>query len=440
MKKIILLSAITSSMLLATNGDLMIGDGAKSTGMGGVGIAVSHGSESLYANPAMIKDVKGAEFSGYVTMFQPDVQFASDAGSDTGGGVQAPGPTSVPAYAKSKADQSFIPGFAYVHRNNENIVWGISLAGTAGMGTDYTGTPAPSGAFDMKTELAIAKLSVPVAYTTNDLTIAVAPVLQYSTLEINSQYMDRSGAFLNSNNEKESSLGLGMTAGLAYDIGDVTLGALYKSKIEAEYKNNIKAQTSKFGFNGGLGVASGDSLDQPAEMGVGVAYKMGNSTFAVDAKRVEWGKAAGYKDFGWENQNVIALGYQYATPAWAIRAGYNHGKSPIQELDGTQYQNAATNYFNLSGFPAIVEEHFTLGGDYAVNDNFGLSLAVVYSPEVTNSFNTTAMSGGLAYNGALASGATEAQAGGAAQAASTGSTANVKHAQQAVTLGATYKF
>jgi len=435
MKKIILLSAITSSMLLATNGDLMLSDGAKATGMGGVGIAVSHGAESLYANPAMIKDVKGSEFSGYVTMFQPDVQFASDAGSDTSGNA-----TPVPAYAKSKADQSFIPGFAYAHRNNDNIVWGISFAGTAGMGTDYTGTAAPSGAFDMKTDIAIAKLSVPVAYTSNDLTVAVAPVLQYSTLQINSQYMDRSGAFLNSNNEKESSLGLGMTAGLAYDMGDVTLGAVYKSKIEAEYKNNIKAQTIKFGFNNRLGVASGDRLDQPAEMGVGVAYKMGNSTFALDAKRVEWGEAAGYKDFGWENQNVIALGYQYATPAWAIRAGYNHGKSPIQELDGTQYQSAATNYFNLSGFPAIVEEHFTLGGDYSVNDNLGLSLAVVYSPEVSNSFNTTAMSGGLAASGALANRQTQAVATQAAINASTGSTANVKHSQQALTLGATYKF
>ena len=432
MKKIILLSTIASSMLMATNGDLMLGDGAKATGMGGVGIAVSHGAESAYANPAMIKDVKNSEFSGYVTYFTPDVQFASDAGSDTMGN------TAVPAYASSAADKSFIPGFSYVHRNNENIVWGISLAGTAGMGTDYEKASPQSGAFSMQTQLNIAKISVPVAYTTGDLTVAVAPILQYSTLKIN--YATPAGA---SDNKQDSSVGLGMTAGLAYDVGDLTLGALYKSKIEANYKDNISAALRDFGMTS---ITSGDNLDQPAEMGVGAAYKIGNSTLAADFKRVQWANAAGYKDFGWENQNILSVGYQYATPTWAIRAGYNHGKSPIAELDGSatpsgsNFVNAGTNFFNLSGFPAIVEEHFTVGADYAINKKLDLSLAFVYSPEVTESFNTTAMSAGMAYNGALQQGAGQAQAGAAAQAASTGSTANVKHSQQALTVGATYKF
>ena len=225
MKKIILLSAITSSMLLATNGDIMFGNGAKASGMGGVGIAVSHGSESMYANPAMIKDVKNSEFSAYMTMFQPDINFKSDAHPEL--------TSNEAGLLKSKADRSFIPGFAYVHRNEDNVVWGISLAGTAGMGTDYKSSIKDTGAFDMQTELSIVKLSVPVAYTTGDLTIAVAPVLQYSTLKINYD------ADNPSNNARASSLGLGMTAGLAYDMGNLTLGAVYKSKIEANYKNNI---------------------------------------------------------------------------------------------------------------------------------------------------------------------------------------------------------
>lgn len=438
MKKIILLLTITASMLLATNGDLMISDGAKATGMGGVGIAVSHGAESAYANPAMIKDVQGSEFTGYVTYFVPDVQFASDVANDTGGGVQPPSATPVPAYAKSDADQSFIPGFAYVQRNNDNIVWGISLAGTGGMGTDYKNAAQTSGTFGMQTELQIAKLSVPVAYTKDNLTLAVAPVLQYSTLEIN--YQTPQGA---SNNKVDSSVGLGMTAGLAYELGDVTLGAVYKSQIKANYKNNIGTAVDAFGVTT---VTSGDQLDQPEEFGVGLAYKIDNNTFGLDLKRVNWAKSTGYQDFNWENQNVVAVGYRYQAPTWALRAGYNYGKSPLQELnatpqaDGSTYGNAAVNYFNLAGFPAIVEEHFTLGGDYSVSDNLTFSLAAVYTPEVTSSFDTTAMSAGLAFNGALQAGQSMAAAQGAAQASSTGSTANVSHAQQALTVGATYKF
>jgi len=434
MKKIILLSTIASSLLLATNGDLMIGDGAKATGMGGVGIAVSHGAESAYANPAMIKDVEASEVSAYGTLFMPKVTFASDAGSDAFAGVATP----VPEAGKSAADRSVIPGFTYVHRNNENIVWGISLAGTAGMGTDYAKAPQSAGAFGMQTELQIAKLSVPVAYTNKNLTLAVAPVLQYSTLKIN--YQTPAGA---SDNKSDSSVGLGMTAGMAYDLGNLTLGAVYKSKIEATYKNNISSALRDFGIRS---VTSGDKLDQPEEFGIGAAYDFGRSTVAVDLKRINWANATGYKDFGWENQNVVALGYRYQTPTWALRAGYNHGKSPIQALDaspkpdGSTFDNAGTNFFNLSGFPAMVENHYTVGGDYAVSKNFGLSLALVYSPEATESFDTTAMSAGMAFNGALQQGADMATAGGAAQAASTGSTANVTHSQTAVTVAGTYKF
>jgi len=254
MKKIIVLSAVTASMLFATNGDLMIADGAKATGMGGVSIAVSHGAESAYGNPAMIKDVKGSEFSGYVTMFQPDVSFSSDASAQI--------PTGAASTSTSEADQSFIPGFSYVQRNNENIVWGVSLAGTAGMGTNYKNAAQGSGAFGMETELQIAKLSVPVAYTNDDLTVAIAPVLQYSTLQMN--YNTQQGR---STNEQDSSVGLGLTAGLAYDIDNVTFGAVYKSKIEANYKGNISNAMTAFGVST---VTSGDQLDQPEEFGVGI--------------------------------------------------------------------------------------------------------------------------------------------------------------------------
>jgi len=430
MKKIIVLSTMASYALLATNGDLMMGHGAKATGMGGVGIAVSHGAESAYSNPAMLKDVKGSEFSGSVTMFMPDVSFKSDAGSD------ADPRMSPPISSTSDADRSFLPEFAYAHRNNEHIVWGIALGGTAGMGVDQKGKP--SGAFDMQTELQVAKLGVPVAYTNGALTLAVEPVLQYSTLQIN--YMTPRGA---SNNPKSSSVGFGVNLGAAYEMGNLTLGALYQSKIEANYKDNIGKAMGDFGVRS---VKSGDNLDQPAEMGVGVAYKMGNNIFAMDLKRVEWADVTGYKDFGWENQNIVALGYQYETPTWAFRAGYNHGKSPIKELNGAatnpaNYDNAAVNFFNLSGFPAVVEDHFTLGGDYSVSDALSLSLALVYSPEVTETFDTTAMTYGMAYQGAIQQGFTQQQAmGGAAQAAAGGSTAEVKHSQQALTLGMTYKF
>jgi len=404
MKKIILLSVLTSSALLATNGDLMLSHGAKSTGMGGVAIAVAHGAESAYANPAMLKDVKSSEFDASLTLFMPDVKFQNDMN---------------PTYTseKSDADKSFLPELSYVHRNSDNVVWGVALGGTAGMGVDQVGKN--SGGFSMKTELQVAKLGIPVAYTTGALTVAVEPVLQYSTLQIN--YQTAKGA---SANPKSSSTGFGVNIGTAYEVGDLTVGALYQSKIEADYKDNISSAMRDFGV---ATVTSGDRLDQPAEAGIGFGYKLGNSTFGVDAKRVQWSKAKGYKEFGWEDQNIYSIGYQYKVPAWAIRAGYNHAKSPVKELNGAatspaNYPNAAINFFNLAGFPAVVETHYTLGGDYAITENLDLSLAAVYSPEKTEKFDTSMMAA--------------AQTAGAV----TSSSAEVKHSQKAVTLGISYRY
>ncbi len=72
--KLIALSLITSTMLHATNGDNLIAVGTKARGMGGVGIAVSHGAESGLGNAAMITSVEGTEIGFGGTLFMPDIE------------------------------------------------------------------------------------------------------------------------------------------------------------------------------------------------------------------------------------------------------------------------------------------------------------------------------------------------------------------------------
>lgn len=66
--------------VFATNGDVLIGLGAKARGMGGVSIAKSHGAESALLNPAMIAAVKGTEISFGSTFFMPDVSYNGGTG------------------------------------------------------------------------------------------------------------------------------------------------------------------------------------------------------------------------------------------------------------------------------------------------------------------------------------------------------------------------
>lgn len=70
--------------------------------------------------------------------------------------------------------------------------------------------------------------------------------------------------------------------------------------------------------------------------------------------------------FGWDNQWVFAVGTQYQlTDALAVRTGFNHAKAPIDEAD----------VFNNLAFPAVVENHLTLGATYRLGDHWELSTA-----------------------------------------------------------------
>ncbi|MFA6628689.1 MAG: outer membrane protein transport protein, partial [Sulfuricurvum sp.] len=128
--------------------------------------------------------------------------------------------------------------------------------------------------------------------------------------------------------------------------------------------------------------------------------------------------AKGYKDFKWEDQNVIMLGYQYAQDNWALRAGYNHATSPIKDQG---YAGTLINIMNELGFPAIIEDHYTVGGSYAFTKMTSLDLAYVYSPEVTDEYGIMVQTGPLPTD-------------------VTPSTIKTSHSQQAVTVQLNFNF
>lgn len=309
--------ALGTTSAFATNGDLMIGQAAKARSMGGVGIAKSFGAESALANPAMITSVKEMEMTVGVTAFMPDVNFRSNAATAAQGFPD-------PDYAKSDADLSVIPELYFSQRINESWTYGVAVAGTAGMGVDYSdvpfGAPGDNGSFQMKTNLQLLKVAVPFSYEIAGVTLGLAPVLQYGSLQMSHQIQTGPGTFALLDNGKSTDTGFGVELGAAYTAKDIglTVGAVYKSKIAMEYKDTIASSVDAFGGAAMTGVTSGDKLDQPAELGIGIAYEIAGNTIALDYKNIGYGNAAGYKDFGWENQNVLALGYEYAAKTWRL--------------------------------------------------------------------------------------------------------------------------
>jgi long-chain fatty acid transport protein len=128
-------------------------------------------------------------------------------------------------------------------------------------------------------------------------------------------------------------------------------------------------------------------LEQPQELAFGVGVAPTDKwNVGADVRWINWSNADGYKDFGWKDQWVFALGTSYKlTPKLTLRAGFNYARSPIRSnnwnnptstnISGGQFNQYQLDLFNLYGFPAITEEAVTVGGSYQFTNSFGVSLA-----------------------------------------------------------------
>ncbi len=132
-------------------------------------------------------------------------------------------------------------------------------------------------------------------------------------------------------------------------------------------------------------------LTQPQEVAIGLGYEVTPELkVGLDLRWINWADADGYKQFGWKDQTVVAIGGEYkVNQSLKLRAGYNYGKSPIRSNppNNANIPNLGPmpggniQWFNLIGFPAISEHHISLGGSYQFNKNFAIDLAYVHAFE-----------------------------------------------------------
>jgi len=353
-----------------TNGNEMMAVGSQSTALGGTGVANFIGAESTFANPAMLGKSKGREVTGGLNYFTPNV-------SSTG----MPGAP----YIDSTADTNYIPDVSYSNRMDDKMTWGIAMAGIAGMGVDYTDASLALGHIKAKTDMSILRIIPTFAYNDKQYGVGVSPVFQYGTLGISYDTTGSPGGGpYNAAQNKDSATGWGINLGGYYNVTpEVTVGAAYQSEIATSYGKQISGAGAGFGLFSGspFGAAFGDDMNQPAQVKLGVAYSMGNITVTADYKTIMWGSAKGFKDFGWENQDIMALGAKYSGNNYWVGAGYNHGKDPIKPKATGVYRDDAIDLFNNLFFPAIVKTTFTLGGGYDISKDMTIEGVYAMSPE-----------------------------------------------------------
>ena len=396
----------TSYNAVATNGDSLIGLGAISRAMGGTGVAHFAGAESALKNPALLSQQKGVEVMFGGTYFAPDVTITKNGSPQD-------------LTATSDADKNMIPEVAIAHELGDGWVVGVGMFGSAGMGTDWrdsAGMENPAtgevGLYGMRSNLLLLKFAVPFAYSQNNWSIGFAPVLQYGALDLafTTSNTDQFGV-LNTPPTKQVGQGSSYDFGFGYDLGfsyiipssGITLGLVYESSIEMTYDHQISNSAAAFGYGqpGALTNFTND-LEQPAHIAAGIDWHNDMMSVTFDVKNIMWGDAKGYEDFGWENQTVFALGFEYLLDKLALRFGYNYGENPIaNSVDTTPVFTAPSaptngdvlNTFNHVMFPAITEQHLTAGFGYAFSKNVALDMALTYatSPDVTVSAQTTGL-------------------------------------------------
>ena len=381
---------------LATNGMRMIGFSPVQNGMGGVGVGATLDGGAVLTNPAGITEL-GRRLDVSATVFKPTVDYTAtgtttfDNGDPLPPGVGfflAPG-------TKMTTDRgaSVIPNLGAVIPLGSGFTAGIGAFGVGGMGVDYKANLY--GGVTL-TSYQMLRLAPAIAYKVNDMFSAG---VTFNAMWAQMKF-DVASGFGQQPHDTANSFGFGATLGLKFTpVKDLTFGLAYETKSTFhDFMFDIPAHQVSDGAGGAITIPAGtDELEfnQPAVASGGVAWRaVPGLVLAADVQWINWSDVMGKNkpvyenmapngftttgaqpfNMSWEDQVVYKVGVSYdATPALALRAGYNYGKMPL--VAGRAFENIA--------FPAVAEHHVTLGAGYAVTERLAINVAGMFSPKAT---------------------------------------------------------
>lgn len=377
---------------LATNGMYLTGYGAEAAGRAGANIAVADRALGIQSNPAGISQLIGNHWSIDLQLLAPDMQYYGDPmGNDLS--------------AESKIFP--MPAFSFV-QGGKKWAWGIGLFSQGGMGATFKGYTTPFGTVNQETSSEVRYLSVTpaVSYAFNEnISLGLSANLGYSDLTYSfwpgtSFYQDNGnpgpspediGFFGNDVTKNISGFNWNLRLGFMWRISEAfQLGAYYQNETDSTYDGGTLELNQDAFMLGQIAYdAAISGFTWPEQYGIGLQVRPGqNWMIAFDVKRYNWNNAmkiiqVEYDNpdpattpiqegvipfvFDWQDQWVYALGAEWRTSEKiTLRAGFNHGDSPVPD----ETLNPL--------FPATTEDHLAVGlgwniGSYTLN--FGLQHA-----------------------------------------------------------------
>jgi long-chain fatty acid transport protein len=336
---------VGSSSAWATNGYQLIGVGSYQKGMAGATTAAPHDAMCALSNPAGMALI-GSRADFNMEMFNPNrrADLSSFGGAANEGGSRLYG---VPAIGWTA------PAF-----NRTDVYFGGGMYGTSGLGVDYDVFNAGAfGQADIYTAIQFWKMAPTVAGRVTDrLTLGVALNADYQSVEINEAFRGitlvgaPSVVSLNLS-RSPGTFGLGTTIGAMYKVSDrVDVGFAYSSQQyfqNTEYRLPSGAVTN---FPQATGTATNASAGRfDLDMNFPQQWALGVAARPVDRWLVSF-------DLKWIN--------------WAA----THDSVKLKGTFGLDTNgDGVADVFNNLAFPAVVEDHLTLGATYRFGDHWEMS-------------------------------------------------------------------
>ena len=433
----VLIASLAPATGWATNGYFTHGVSIAEKGLGGAGVAYSQDTLSAANNPAGMV-WQGARYDVGATLFSPMREYSADGGPSN----VCAGPTGPCSFSIGDGDQSIdseneeflIPNFGYNWVLDENSTIGLSIYGNGGLNTEYKGGvatlfnppppggsgPAPTGAFQEfpgtygggTAGVDLSQLFIATTYSAKideNSSWGISGIVAYQRFE--AKGLANFAAFSSdpgdlTNNDHDSSTGIGVRLGYQREVAPgIRFGIAYQPEIDMD----------EFDDYSGLFAEDGD-FDIPSTFTIGMAFDVGpkNGVLVVDFQQINYedvdavsnpidplvdgsctpGSAAtggtgdgclGGDDgagFGWEDMQIVKVGYQWQDGEWTWRVGFSTGDQPIPSSEVT---------FNILA-PGVMEEHYTFGFTRQLESNSSLDFAFMYAPEVSvdgeNTFDT----------------------------------------------------
>lgn len=389
----------------ATNGYFLIGYGAKSRGMGGVGVAYAQDAIAGAFNPAGMADagVSTMRIDFGLELFNPprSVVHSTDILGN---------PVSL-INEESGSNEFLIPSFGAIYKFNRKLYMGMAFIGNGantrydqtvpGIPTCINGdTSGGTGSYffnfncnadsdTLGVQLLQAQMLPGFAYKVNknhtvgaSLAVGIQTFRAYGLGAFEDLGFAGAGATGTSGNGNDWSYGLGMRVGW--------LGKFFKKKLSVGANYASRVYMTEFDKYDQLFAEQGD-FDIPEHYSIGIAYKLSKQlTVAADVQQINFSDIASVGNpgpvdpvdlnplcpgvdpptcqlggdlgmgFGWDDVTAYKIGLNYDyNKEWSFRAGYNYAETPIRD---------SQVLFNMLA-PATVEHHITLGTSYRPSRN-----------------------------------------------------------------------